>query len=174
MNAIVSVTDDWGIGNKGSLIVRNREDMRRFVQLTMGGTVIMGRTTFESFPAGPLKGRRNIVVTHDKAYEAAHPGITCAPSPEAALALAAGDEPDAVWLIGGESLYRALIGSCARCYVTRNHVCVPADAYFPNLDADPAWALEDIEGSGTTDEGVDYDFATYCQSKSVGSMRTIA
>lgn len=161
MNAIVSVTSDWGIGNQGSLIVRNRADMRRFVNLTMGGTVLMGRTTFESFPNGPLKGRRNVVVTRDASYANHHPGIECAHSLDEALALVECDDPDTVWLIGGESLYRALLATCARCYVTRNQTVVPADAFFPNLDEDASWELEQVEEGGMTAEGVPFDFATY-------------
>ena len=68
MDAIVSVTSDWAIGKDGGLLVPNRADMRRFVQLTRGCTVLMGRRTLESFPGGPLKGRRNVIVTHDAAY----------------------------------------------------------------------------------------------------------
>lgn len=161
MNAIVSVTQDWGIGKNNRLLVRNREDMLRFKQLTMGGTVVMGRKTFESFPAGPLKGRRNIVVTRDAHYADAHPGIECATSPMEALLLAKADSADKVWLIGGESLYRELLPYCERCLVTRNQVSVPADAYFPNLDEDSAWELECVEGSSQTPEGIPYDFATY-------------
>lgn len=161
MNAIVSVTSDWAIGNAGGLIVRNREDMRRFVRLTMGGTVLMGRVTFESFPNGPLKGRRNVVVTRDASYAATHPGIECAGGIDEALALVASDDPEHVWLIGGERLYRSLLGRCARCYVTRNRITVAADAYFPNLDEDDAWELSSVEEGGVTDEGVPFDFATY-------------
>lgn len=161
MNAIVSVTADWGIGNKGALIVRNRDDMRRFVQLTMGGTVLMGRTTFESFPGGPLKGRRNVVLTSKPTYEATHPGIECVHTIRAARELISRDGYEPVWLIGGESVYRALLDSCERCYVTKNHTLAPADAYFPNLDDDPSWVLEHIEDGGVTPEGIAFDFATY-------------
>lgn len=161
MNAIVSVSRNWGIGNKGQLIVRNREDMRRFVQLTMGGTVVMGRTTFESFPAGPLKGRRNVVVTHDAHYAERHPGIEAALSPARALELVADDDPQSVWLIGGESLYRALLDHCEYCYVTRNDTLVEADTFFPNLEESAAWQLERVEGTGTTAAGVSFDFAVY-------------
>ncbi len=166
MNAIVSVTEDWGIGNEGGLIVRNRDDMRRFVSLTMGGTVLMGRTTFESFPGGPLKGRRNVVLTRDQGYADAHPGVECAHSLDEALALVADEEPDTVWLIGGESLYRALLSRCERCYVTRNKTVVPADAYFPNLDDDPTWELEQVEEGGVTAAGIAFDFATYRNTRS--------
>ena len=65
MRAIVAVCSDWGIGNKGRLLVRNKADMHHFVACTTGGTVVMGRRTLESFPGGrPLKNRRNIVLTH--------------------------------------------------------------------------------------------------------------
>ena len=168
MNAIVSVTSDWAIGNEGGLIVRNRADMRRFVSLTMGGTVLMGRTTFESFPGGPLKGRRNVVVTRDRQYALRHEGIECAHSLDEALDLVAADDPDTVWLIGGESLYRALLAHCDRCFVTRNRVVVAADAFFPDLDADPSWELESVEEGGETSEGVRFDFATY---RNVGQRR---
>ena len=57
MNAIVAVCRDWGIGYQGSLLVHSKVDMHRFVELTMGDTVVMGRKTLESFPGGPLKGR---------------------------------------------------------------------------------------------------------------------
>ena len=168
MNAIVSVTSDWAIGNEGGLIVRNRADMRRFVSLTMGGTVLMGRTTFESFPGGPLKGRRNVVVTRDRQYALRHEGVECAHSLDEALDLVAADDPDTVWLIGGESLYRALLAHCDRCFVTRNRVAVAADAFFPDLDADPSWELESVEEGGETSEGVRFDFATY---RNVGQRR---
>ena len=68
MDAIVAVCSDWAIGKDGGLLVRNKEDMHRFVQLTRGCTVVMGRKTYESFPGGPLKGRRNVIVTHDASY----------------------------------------------------------------------------------------------------------
>ena len=56
MDAIVSVTSNWAIGKDGGLLVPNRADMRRFVQLTRGCTVVMGRKTLESFPGGPPQG----------------------------------------------------------------------------------------------------------------------
>ena len=167
MNAIVSVTSDWGIGCDGGLIVPNREDMRRFVRLTSGGTVLMGRVTFESFPHGPLKNRRNVVVTRQAGYGDTHPGIECAATLEKALELVGSDDPQSVWLIGGERLYAALLKDCARCYVTRNHVHVEADTFFPNLDEDDHWELARVEEGGVTDEGIAFDFATYRNRKPV-------
>ena len=159
MNAIVSVTSDWAIGRDGGLAVRNKADMRRFVSLTMGGTVVMGRKTLESFPGGPLKGRRNVVISRQTGY--APEGVEVAGSPEEALALVSADDPDDVWLIGGESLYRALLDRCERAYVTMNETTCGADAWFPNLDEEPSWAIESVDGEGETKAGIPYRFVTY-------------
>lgn len=168
MNAIVSITRDWGIGREGKLLVRNREDMRRFVALTTGGTVVMGRKTFESLPGGPLKHRRNIVLTRDENWSAE--GVEVVRGIDEALSLVAGVDPDTVWLIGGAMLYRSLIDCCRRAYVTRHDIVVEADAYFPNLDADERWQLVESNGAGTTAEGIAYEFVTYERMDDVASQ----
>lgn len=159
MNTIVSVMDNWGIGNDGQLLIHNKADMHRFVELTMGGTVLMGRSTFQSFPGGALKGRRNVVLTHDASFSA--PGIECVHSLDEAFAAVSADDPSTVWLIGGERVYRQLLPRCQRAYVTKNHSVRPADAFFPNLDADPAWKVESVTPGGTTKTGIDFEFVTY-------------
>lgn len=169
MNAIVAVCDDWAIGRKGQLLVRNKADMARFVRLTTGGTVVMGRKTYESFPKGPLRGRRNIIVTQQAGYLPpkaqdlpANTTVELAPSPAEALAAAAAEPDRPVWLIGGESLYRALLPQVDQVFVTANHTHVEgADAFFPNLDQDPAWQVVAKEEGGTTRDGVAFDFLTY-------------
>lgn len=159
MNAIVSVTSDWGIGLKGNLLVRNPADMRFFKNKTMGGTVICGQTTFESFPGGALEGRRNIVLSFDSDYKA--PGIEVVGSLEAALDAVCDEDPDTVWLIGGESIYKQLIDECSGALVTKNDVVLEADAFFPNLDEDSAWYVESEEPGGVTKSGIPYRFVTY-------------
>lgn len=157
MNAIVSVTSDWAIGKDGGLLVPNRADMRRFVQLTRGCTVVMGRKTLESFPGGPLKGRRNVVISRQVGY--APEGVEVFHAPEEAMEAVAGDE--AVWLIGGASVYQALLGRCERAYVTMNECVREADSWFPNLNEDPAWEVESREEAGVTEAGVPFSFVTY-------------
>ena len=163
MNAIVSVTRDWAIGLEGALVVSNREDMRRFVRLTMGGTVVMGRKTLESFPGGPLKGRRNVVIS--RGGHALPEGCECVGTPEAALAAVAADEPGAVWLIGGESVYRALLPHCDKVFVTLNETSRKADAFFPRLDEMDEWRLAGREEGGTTPEGVAFSYLTYHRNR---------
>ena len=85
MNAIVAVDANWAIGCQGDLLFSLPTDMRRFRTLTMGGTVILGRKTLDSFPGGkPLPKRRNIVITRNP--DLAVEGAEIAASPEEALA----------------------------------------------------------------------------------------
>lgn len=165
MNAIVAVTRDWGIGRDGGLLVRNREDMCFFRRMTMGGTVVCGRKTFQSFPGGALKGRRNVVVSSDKTFNP--DGVCVVRSLEEALAAVAEDDPESVWLIGGESIYRQLLPFCNRAYVTKNDVLVEADAFFPNLDELDDWVVQKTEDGGVTPSGVPFAFVVYVSKKGV-------
>ncbi len=163
MNAIVAVCEDWGIGHKGRLLVRNSEDMAHFVRHTRGATVVMGRKTLESFPGGkPLKGRRNIVLTRSRGY--APEGVEVAHSVDEVLELCAGDDPESVWCIGGASVYEQLLPHCGRAIVTKHACTRPADSFFPNLDADPAWHVESVAEGGVTEEGIPYSFVTYVRA----------
>ena len=167
MDAIVSVTSDWAIGKDGGLLVPNKADMRRFVQLTRDCTVLMGRKTLESFPGGhPLKDRRNVVVTRDESW--APDGVDVAHSLAEALDMVAAD--DEVWVVGGGQVYRALLPMCSRAVVTKNHCVRTCDTFFPNLDDDPAWRVEsrvttDDEGNQlVTDEQIPFEFVTYVRA----------
>lgn len=163
MNAIVSVARDWGIGCDGNLLIHNKADMKYFVEHTLGCTIIMGRRTFEGFPNGPLKGRRNIVITRDSSWT--HEGVEVVSSPAAARALVASEPGEKVWLIGGASVYKEMLSDCNCAYVTKHDIVLPADSYFPNLDADPAWHVADVEKGGVTPEGVAFEFVVYKQER---------
>jgi dihydrofolate reductase len=86
------------IGAGGTIPWRHSGDLRRFKRLTLGATVIMGRTTFESM-GRPLPGRRNVVVT-SRGLEV--PGVETAGSLDEAMALAGHGD---VWFIGGARIY---------------------------------------------------------------------
>ena len=158
MNAIVIADRNWAIGRNNGLLFSLPGDMKHFRTLTSGGTVIMGRRTLDSFPGGePLPKRRNIVITRDPDFF--REGCEMVHSPEAALALA-GDGND-VWLIGGGSIYAALLDRCRRACVTRVDTSAPAaDVFFPDLDTLPDWTVERT-GEPITENGLTYRFVDY-------------
>lgn len=159
IRAIVSVDENWAIGYKGSLVVKNRADMAHFKETTMGGTVVMGRRTLETLPGGrPLAGRRNIVLTRDLGFT--RQGVEVAHGLRELKNLLSDGET--VWIIGGESVYRELLSWCSEAYVTRNRVAVEqADAWFPNLDDLPTWEIAEITTGGVTQDGVAFDYYRY-------------
>jgi dihydrofolate reductase len=133
------------------------EDMRRFKDLTMGSTVVMGRVTWESLPEKfrPLPGRRNIVITRQSSYDA--PGAEVAPSLEDALERTDGD----VWVIGGASVYEQALPYASRVVRTRVHLQVDGDTRAPVLDS--AWTLvarDPESGLHKSESGLDYCVAT--------------
>ena len=158
MNAIVVVDENWGIGRDGALLFSLPTDMKRFRTLTLGGTVLMGRKTLESFPGGrPLPKRRNVVLsTGLEAIE----GAELVHSMDALRLAAEGEDPERVFVIGGGSVYAALLPYCRRALVTRAEACGDADTFFPNLDKLPGWEVEK-ESEPITENGITYRFVDY-------------
>ena len=158
MKAIVAVDANWAIGAQGDLLFSLPTDMRRFRSLTMGGTVILGRKTLDSFPGGkPLPRRRNIVVTRNT--HLAVEGAELVASPAEALELAKDDEE--IWVIGGGSVYTALLSRCERVFLTKVDSAAPeVDTFFPNLDKLPNWKVESIS-EPVVENGLTYRFIEY-------------
>jgi dihydrofolate reductase len=101
-------------------------DLAHFKRLTLNKPIIMGRRTWESLP-GLLPRRVHIVVTGDTAYLA--PGCILAHSPQEAIR-AAGSVPE-IMVIGGASLYRAMLPLAERMYLTQIAAVLDGDALFP-------------------------------------------
>ena len=159
MDAVVNVTEDWGIGLENRLLVSISADLRRFRRLTEGKTVIMGRKTLESLPhSRPLPHRRNLILSHDPNYRVE--GAEVFFSISALLDAVKGIPQDEVCLIGGASLYAALLPYCRRVFVTKTLCRLPADCFFPNLDELPNWRL--AEQSDILEEnGIRFQYADY-------------
>ena len=154
MTAIVCVSQNWGIGRDGALLFRISADLKRFKALTVGKTVILGRKTLDTFPGGkPLKDRRNIVLSR---RELDIPGAEIAHSFEEAAALG-GD--DAI-VIGGASVYMALLSRCDRVYVTKVDAAPDADSFFPDLDDNPDWRVAS-ESEVFEENGLKFRFVDY-------------
>lgn len=157
ISAIVAADRNNAIGRGGDIPWHISEDFKRFKALTLGHPVIMGRRTWESLPKRPLPGRRNIVVTSDSGYEA--PGAEVALSPLDALGLCAADESP--FVIGGASIYAALLPYCTRLFLTRVETEVEgADTYMPQID-DREWQLAESDGPHTASDGLQYTFLNY-------------
>ena len=72
--------------------------------------------------------------------------------------------PEDAFVIGGASVYQALIDRCSVAYVTKIQKAFPADCWFPNLDRDPAWRAEE-PSEELEQDGVRYRYVTYRRVK---------
>lgn len=61
------------IGYSHSIPWHISSDLKRFKNVTKGGWVLAGRTTYESFPNRTLPNRKIIVLTSDKNYQVSDP-----------------------------------------------------------------------------------------------------
>lgn len=155
MNLIAAVYDDWGIGKDGTQPIALSADRKFFRQTTKGAMVIVGRRTIDDFPdRKPLPGRVNVALTRSTDEI---PGFILCHTPEAAAQLAQGRD---AFVIGGGSVYRALLPCCTRAYITKVHACPASDTFFPNLDEDREWQLREILQSGE-ENGIRYEMCLY-------------
>lgn len=156
LEAIVAVYGDWGIGADGTQPVTVSADRKHFRDLTMGAAVIVGRRTLADFPGGrPLKGRTNIVLSRT-----AEPVEGAVMARSAAEALEKAAEYPRTLCIGGASVYKELFPHFTRVNVTKLDITPHSDAFFPNLDADPAWRIAE-ESEEQEENGVRYRFLVY-------------
>ncbi len=169
MKLIVAVDRNWGIGRQGRLLAHVREDMLHFRAYTAGKTVVYGSRTLRTFPGCKgLPKRRNIVLTRNPEFSAE--GVETAASVEVLLRMLPEDTKDVV-VIGGESVYRQLLPYCDEAEVTLFDKAYPADVWFPDLSADPAWERTHRGHWHQTDPATDsepemrYRFLTYRRIK---------
>lgn len=167
MNAYVVADRRWAFGRNGGLLFSLSADLERFHSLTRNGTVIMGPERLKFFTGGaPLTERRNIIVTRDPS--ALPEGAEGVSSPEKALTLAGGPEAENLWIIGGGSIYAALLSRCRRVYLTRVETRVEeSDTFFPNLDKLPNWEVAS-QGEPMEENGLKFCFFEYVNTKLFG------
>ena len=156
MNLIVAVYEDWGIGRDGTQPVALSADRKFFRETTRGAMVIVGSRTIEDFPGKkPLPGRINVALTRSKEEI---PGFTVCHSPEEAMELARTAQN--CFVIGGGSIYKQMLPFCDTAYVTKVHANPGSDTFFPDLDANEDWYLDQVVQSGE-ENGISYEMLLY-------------
>ncbi|MFB3042324.1 MAG: dihydrofolate reductase [Candidatus Poribacteria bacterium] len=117
------------IGQGNRLPWKLPADMKHFRRLTLGKPVLMGRKTFESI-GKPLAKRTNIVVTHNRNYQA----DGCIVTHSIDEALVAVKNHEELMIIGGASIYKLFLPRADQLYLTQIHESFVGDVYFPTFD----------------------------------------
>jgi dihydrofolate reductase len=127
-HAIAAMSENRVIGNQSKIPWHLPEDFRWFKHKTMGGTLIMGRKTFESI-GKPLPGRETLVLSRTKMVFGAE---TCHDLSKLDEMLSTRPKP--YWICGGVEIYRQFLRSCDLLYLTQVKSVVSGDAFFPPFE----------------------------------------
>lgn len=164
MNLIVAVDRKYGIGKDNGLLARVPADMEYFKEKTMGKTIVMGSSTYMSFPKRPLPNRENLVLTSTPEK---YPEVKCFESIGELFEYIRGRD-DEVFVCGGSTVYLQLLPYCEKAYVTHIDEEFEADVFFPNLSELSQW--EKTEESGVVEtNGYKITFAVY-ENSDIKSM----
>jgi len=152
ISLIVAMASNRAIGLNGQMPWHLSADLKRFKQITMGAPILMGRKTFEAI-GRPLPGRENIIISRDPSYQ--QPGCRVFGDIDNVLQCYA-DHPE-LFVIGGATLYEAMLAYADYLYLTEIHKTFEGDTFFPEIDA-RQWrelAREDVEN----DQAVDFSYS---------------
>ena len=130
MIALIAALDrNYAIGRGGDMPWHLPDDLKRFKQLTVGKTVLMGRKTAVSIGRA-LPGRINVVMS--RSGSAPYAGQISVDSIDTALGHAAGNE---LMVIGGGEIYALALPRAERMHLTWvDAEAESADTHFPRFD----------------------------------------
>ena len=134
ISLIAAMSQNRVIGIDNQLPWKLPADLRHFRSISMGKPILMGRRTFESI-GKPLPGRINIIVSRNPAFRV-QGGIVVSTISEG---IRAAEEHEELMVIGGASIYSAILPLTNRMYLTLIHQDFAGDAYFTNFD-ESEWA----------------------------------
>ena len=156
ISLIVAMAANRAIGLDNRMPWHLPADLKRFKQITMGSPVIMGRKTYEAIGKA-LPGRSNLIITRNTVYH--QPGCQTFGDIETALQQCRNSEE--VFVIGGATLYRALLPIADCLYLTLINQDFVGDTFFPEIDEN-CWRVIDRQDV-FDDQFVDftYSFITF-------------
>lgn len=126
ISAIVAISKNNVIGNNGRIPWKIKGEQKRFKDLTIGKSIIMGRKSFEEI-GKPLPGRKTVVISKTKDYTNKN-CITVKSLMEAFEILKNEDE---IFIAGGGRVYEEAYPYCDRIYLTVIDKEIEGDVFFP-------------------------------------------
>ncbi|WP_041936709.1 dihydrofolate reductase [Blattabacterium sp. (Blattella germanica)] len=134
---IVAVSKNGFIGKNNQLMWHLPNDLKRFKNLTMGETILMGRKTFESI-GKILPKRTNIILTRNKinfikSFHSKH--ITKKIKILSSVKQIDNLKYERIFVIGGEKIYASFIEKAHSIELTLVHRKFYGDAKFPKIEA---------------------------------------
>jgi dihydrofolate reductase len=158
ISLLVAADENNVIGKDNKLPWNLPADLKYFKNLTWSMPVLMGRKTFESV-GKPLPGRRNIVITHNKAWTAV--GAEVAHTIKEAIAMAKESDVKEIFVIGGAEIFKEVLPQANRIYLTRIHHLFEGDAFLPEINKAEWRLVKNIDCKKDEKNPYDYSFQTW-------------
>ena len=121
MIAVAAMATNRVIGADGKIPWHLPEDLRWFKELTMGGTLLMGRVTYDSI-GRPLPGRKTIILSRQDGLQVPGVGVIRDLSK-----LRGAETQGEIFVVGGAEVYRVTLPFCRDLYLTEVHMDVDGD-----------------------------------------------
>ncbi|MFB1080888.1 dihydrofolate reductase [Jeotgalibacillus sp. JSM ZJ347] len=144
------------IGQNGDMPWHLPDDLKFFQQTTTGHSILMGRKTFESMN-GPLKNRKNIVLTRDDNWH--HDGAIKVSDLDEGLKLLGEDHEG--FVIGGGEIYKMAIDKADRLYITLIHEEFEGDTYFPEYNEENWKLTSRVQGEKNEKNPYNYEYLIF-------------
>ncbi len=128
MIAVAAMAANRVIGAAGQIPWHLPEDLRWFKELTMGGTLLMGRVTYDSI-GKPLPGRETVVMSRREGLEI--PGVQMIRD---LSGLRSAKTQGEIFVVGGAEIYRAALPYCRDLYLTEVLREVEGDRKMPMFE----------------------------------------
>ncbi|WP_239348652.1 dihydrofolate reductase [Snodgrassella communis] len=149
---VAALADNNCIGQNNRIPWHVPEDFEFFKNYTMGKPVVMGRKTWESLPKKPLPGRPNYVISRQQEQQFSG-AILCHSIKEAIQQLA--DCPEII-IMGGAQIYAQAMPLATDLRLTRIHVNVIGDTFFPAINANE-WQQTESSSHISSKNNIAYD-----------------
>lgn len=177
VSAIASATSSGVIGSKGAnkLLWTIPEDLAFFRAQTLGKTLIMGRSTYESVGCR-LSGRETIVITNQEKYKCPYENSPLYYTSDKYEALGYAEEiGNDVYVAGGEQIYNMFLPVVDEWYITRvyraskhkivNPVYLPQEVMIEGFQTDD-WELssKSVPHLSRSGDGLSYSFEVWRRS----------
>lgn len=140
---IAAISKNNVIGKDGKIPWHSKEELQHFKTTTMSFPVIMGRKTWEAI-AKPLKGRLNVVITHDQNFSTQFHEVIVFQSLQLAFSYFSTSIYTKVFIIGGGEIFSEAIDKVDSLILSEMNFEIEGDTFFPEIDG-TKWILDTNE-----------------------------
>ncbi len=153
LSIIVAVAKNNVIGKENKLIWHLPEDLKRFKEITIGKTIIMGSNTFKSL-GRVLPNRKHVVLTRNKEWKVENDQVEIVYGIEDLKKYI--EDKEEYFVIGGAAIYKLLMPYSNKMYITEIEETFDGDTFFPEIN-ESEWKVGE-KAKGLKDEKNPYDY----------------